>query len=278
MIDDARNSIVFSICLACGIALLNASCGSTGIAPVSSRNSSVDKPQRDTPVNQPASPPKTKVSHYVVVKGDTLYSIAWDHDFDYKDVARWNNIAAPYVIYPGQPIRLTPPDKSRTARSAADQPTPPAATPQATHKPVRDATGEKKVDKQPSIQFTEKIRWQWPTEGGVIRSNSPISKKGIDIAGQQGQSIKASAPGIVVYSGSGLLRYGKLIIVKHNETYMSAYAHNSLLMVKEGEKVASGQQIAKMGQDSNGRALLHFQIRKNGTPIGPIKYLPKIQS
>ena len=259
MIGDTKNCAVLTICMVLGIALFNASCSSSRVAPVSSRESEVSEP---TPTAPPArsipQPPPTQQSHYVVVKGDTLYSIAWDHNFDYKNVARWNNITEPYVIYPGQSIRLTPPTKKPPTQAIMP----------------RDNLAHKKTN----IQATGKLHWQWPTEGRLIRSSSPISRQGIDIGGNQGQAVKASASGVVVYSGSGLLRYGKLIILKHNENYMSAYAHNSLLMVKEGDRVSGGQQIAKMGQNSDGQTLLHFQIRKNGAPVAPAKHLPKIQS
>ena len=108
-----------------------------------------------------------------------------------------------------------------------------------------------------------------------MKTNTPISKNGIDITGTAGQAINAGAPGEVVYSGSGLLGYGRLIIVKHNDTYLSAYAHNKELLVKEGDRVSAGQKIALMGQTTNGRMLLHFEIRKNGQPVNPLDYLPR---
>jgi len=257
------------------ISLLNTSCSTHGIAPVSSRSGEHEK-KPEAPIKKSPSKVVKKPSHHKVLSGDTLYSISWNFNLDYKEVARWNNIREPYVIYPGQSIRLTAP----LAKKTVVKKTIPTKT-----KTVAGKTVEKKPEaakkaskKGESVKFARNINWQWPTKGKLIKSNSPISRKGLDIAGKKGQLIKASGAGVVVYSGSGLLGYGRLIIIKHNETYLSAYAHNSLLMVKEGDSVSGGQQIAKMGQDSNGQPLLHFEIRKNGNPVEPIKYLPKSQT
>jgi len=261
------------------ISLLNSSCGRHGVAPVSSRSGEQEKKTettvKKTSTKSPAAVVK-KPSHHKVLSGDTLYSISWNYNLDYKQVARWNNIRAPYVIYPGQSVRLTAP----LAKKAVVKKTVPSNTKPAVKKPVvkKPEVVKKASKKEEPVKFVRNINWQWPTKGKLIKSNSPISKKGLDIAGKKGQLIKASGAGVVVYSGSGLLGYGRLIIIKHNETYLSAYAHNSVLMVKEGDSVASGQQIAKMGQDSNGKTLLHFEIRKNGNPVAPGKYLPKSQS
>jgi lipoprotein NlpD len=256
------------------ISLLNSSCSSQSPAPVSSRSSEQEKTSRPVVKKTAAKSPSAgvkKPSHHKVLSGDTLYSISWNFNLDYKEVARWNNIRAPYVIYPGQSIRLTAPPVKKTVVKK----TVPSKT-----KPVKkQAEAAKKVSKKDeSVKYARNINWQWPTRGKLIKSNSPISKKGLDIAGKKGQLIKASGSGVVVYSGSGLLGYGRLIIIKHNETYLSAYAHNSVLMVKEGDSVSGGQKIAKMGLDSNGQALLHFEIRKNGNPVAPAKYLPKSQT
>lgn len=261
------------------ISLLNSSCSSQSPAPVSSRSSEQEKKSTPSAKKTAAKPPSAAVkipSHHKVLSGDTLYSISWNFNLDYKEVARWNNIRAPYVIYPGQSIRLTTPSKKK----AVVKKTVPSKTKPAGEKPVKkQAEVAKKVSKKDkSLKYTRNINWQWPTKGKLIKSNSPISKKGLDIAGKKGQFIKASGAGVVVYSGSGLLGYGRLIIIKHNESYLSAYAHNSVLMVKEGDSVSAGQKIAKMGQDSNGQALLHFEIRKNGSPVEPAKYLPKSQT
>ena len=272
-----RHLILFFMCLF--ICLLNSSCNRQSPAPVSSRSSEQEKKSGPTVKKTAAKSPSAgvkKPSHHKVRSGDTLYSISWDFNLDYKEVARWNNIRAPYVIYPGQSIRLTAP----SAKKYVVKKTVPGNTKPAGKKTVeKQAEVAKKVRKKDeSVKYARNINWQWPTKGKLIKSNSPISKKGLDIAGKKGQLIKASGAGVVVYSGSGLLGYGRLIIIKHNETYLSAYAHNSVLMVKEGDSVSGGQKIAKMGQDSNGQILLHFEIRKNGNPVEPAKYLPKSQT
>ncbi len=221
--------------------------------------------------------------YHVVVKGDTLYSISWRYQKDYKQVAGWNRISSPYTIFPGQLIRLKPPvqqangqpvRKKRGIPLKPEQPATLPATPPT--KTVAKPTAKKpaKASAKPALP-SGPISWSWPTRGNIVKSNSPTSKKGIDISGKSGQTIKAAAAGEVVYSGSGLFGYGKLIIIKHNETYLSAYAYNSKLLVKEGDRVNSGQTISYMGQDNTGRTVLHFEIRKNGKPINPIKYLPR---
>ncbi|RMD69280.1 MAG: LysM peptidoglycan-binding domain-containing protein [Gammaproteobacteria bacterium] len=193
--------------------------------------------------------------------GDTLYGIAWKYRLDPRTLARWNRIPPPYIIYPGQRLRLTPP-KSTPARPL------PSKTPKtrkAPPPPPRKAVAKKGIP------------WTWPAFGRVISTFSPRdpNRKGIDIAGRKGQLVYAAAPGKVVYSGSGLVGYGKLIIIKHNENYLSAYAHNERLLVKEGDQVRAGQPIAVMGKTGTDRVKLHFEIRYRGKPVDPLKFLPK---
>ncbi len=190
---------------------------------------------------------------YTVRRGDTLYSIAFGAGLDYREVAAWNRIATPYRIYPGQKIRLVaPPTRSRPSRSTRKAP----KTPQKTDNPVNS--------------------WVWPAQGQVVRAFSANRQQtGIDIAGQRGQGVFAAAPGRIVYAGSGLRGYGKLIIVKHNEVFLSAYAHNRKILAREGIRVAAGQRIAEMGDTGTDRVKLHFEIRKDGRPVNPIHYLPK---
>lgn len=267
-----RYFILLFICLV--TSLLNSSCSSNSVAPVSTRSGVHDRQAGNVVAETRVTTPKVidkKKSHHIVVSGDTLFSISWNYDLDYKAVARWNNIKKPYVIHPGQSIRLTrPPTKETDAKKIL------LTDKKAARKEPRAV--KKKTKSVEPVKYKKTINWQWPTTGQLVKSNSPISKKGLDIAGKKGQIVKASAAGNVVYSGSGLLGYGKLIIIKHNETYLSAYAHNSVLIVKEGDSVSRGQQIAKMGQDSNGQVLLHFEIRKNGIPVDPASYLPKTQT
>lgn len=240
-----------------------------------------------TPKMEPGSTPKRLPAYHVVNKGDTLYSIAWNYRFDYRDIAAWNAINPPYVIYPGQRLQLN--DKPGSVSAPGAQP---ARTPDTALTPgpiiIKRKPGAEAAQKvpapspvppevvQPAPPVADSVTWSWPTQGSIVRADTPIAKNGIDIAGKRGQQINASAPGEVVYSGSGLLGYGRLIIIKHNDIFLSAYAHNSELLVKEGDYVSRGQNIALMGETTNGKELLHFEIRKNGQPVDPLKYLPRI--
>jgi len=216
-----------------------------------------------------------------VQKGETLYSIAWGYGLDYKDVARWNGIYPPFTIFPGQALNLATrksgAQPAPTAKSGQQEITRPRPTEsKEISEPAANKTGEitRQSSPVPAPLPAGNPAWQWPTRGRLLRDNSPTSEKGVNISGKHGQEIKAAANGEVVYSGSGLLGYGKLIIIKHNEIYLSAYAHNSHIFVKEGERVAVGQKIATMGLVSNGKPVLHFEIRKNGKPVDPLKFLP----
>ncbi len=217
---------------------------------------------------------------YKVKKGDTLYSIAWRYKLDYRALARWNAIKPPYTIYPGQRLRMRPGADSRQAK--AQTKTPPRTT-QGGKTQAKTQSAATKTTPAPrtgatSPASTKPLRWTWPTQGQVVRhfSNTNTGKKGIDIAGKPGQAVKATAAGQVVYSGSGLIGYGKLIIINHDKNYLSAYAHNRRLLVKEGERVDAGQKIAELGSTgTTDRPLLHFEIRLNGQPVDPLKYLPQ---
>lgn len=224
---------------------------------------------------------------YVVVRGDTLYGIAFRHGLDYRDIAAWNGIRAPYTIYPGQSIRLTPhgrrvaaapaptsrpapvsaPPASRPPASAPARPAPPADSPP----PARPTTP---APAPPAA--TGPVRWQWPAQGQIVGryvAGDP-TKQGIDIAGNGGQPVNAAADGVVVYSGAGLVGYGELIIVKHTDEWLSAYGHNRRRLVEEGQQVRAGQQIAEMGRTGASRDMLHFEIRRNGKPVDPLQHLP----
>lgn len=265
-------------------------CSGAGVAPVTNRGD-VKEPAATTtqrsakPKIKPAKKPvaQNKAGYHIVNEGDTLYSIAWRYNFDYKKVASWNEIKAPYTIFPGQVIRLKPVLKKKgeslkkpavtakkdTAKKSIPKPKPVAKK---KAKPVAKKS-------KPNVALPKgPVKWNWPTTGKIARTNSPTSKKGLDILGRARQPIKAAATGEVVYSGGGLLGYGKLIIIKHNETYLSAYAYNSKLLVKEGDRVKAGQVISEMGQDHTGRTVLHFEIRQNGKPTNPAKYLPRKRS
>lgn len=203
-----------------------------------------------------------------VKKGDTLYSIARQQNLSHQQLARWNALSKPYPIYPGQTLRLSPPQISSTDKAASAKP--------------REVTNKPKVvvatkDKNDALPKTVK-KWHWPVRGKLkvvsTFNAKDTARKGIKIAGNRGQDIKAAAEGKVVYSGNGLISYGNLIIIKHSNSFLSAYAHNKKLLVKEGQSVNAGETIAHMGTLDKGRAQLHFEIRKNGKPVNPLRYLP----
>lgn len=200
---------------------------------------------------------------HVVQRGDTLFSISWQQGLDYQKVAGWNGIAPPYTIYPGQKIRLYAPNR---AASAVAAPIPPL-------QPVTPPTGSAKGIDSSAVA----VPWQWPANGPILRrfDGQASGKKGISIGGTHGNQIRAATAGKVVYAGSGLIGYGRLIILKHNETYLSAYGHNRELLVQEGDEVRAGQVIANMGSSGTNRIQLHFEIRRNGKPVDPLRYLPR---
>lgn len=262
-------------------------CAGTGVAPVTNR-SEVKEPTATTSQNsskyknnvKKKTVVQNKSGYHTVSEGDTLYSIAWRYNFDYKQVANWNEIKAPYTIYPGQVIRLKSILKKKgtnlknSAESAAEK-TVKQPLPKKEAKPVTKKATQIAKKSPPKSLPKGPVKWNWPTTGKISKTNSPTAKKGLNILGRAGQRVKAAATGEVVYSGGGLVGYGKLIIIKHNDTYLSAYAYNSKLLVKEGDIVKAGQAISEMGQDHTGSTLLHFEIRKNGKPVNPTQFLPK---
>jgi lipoprotein NlpD len=197
----------------------------------------------------------THADEHFVRSGETLFAIAWRYGKDPHDLARWNQLGDGSLIYPGQRIRLTPPAGSTTRSSTqsrpAARPLPPVPT-------------------QPAPPLV------WPTAGkiNVPFGGKPGTGTGVLIDGKAGQAVNAVASGTVVYAGSGLIGYGKLIIIKHNDTYLSAYGYNASLLAKEGEKIKKGQRIATMGEGPERKPRLHFEIRQNGKPVNPQLYLP----
>jgi lipoprotein NlpD len=265
-------------------------------APVSSR-STASEPQAQVvprPGSKPHRPASHASDHYVVRRGDTLYSIAWQAGMEVQELATLNGIRPPYTIYTGQRLRVTADTASRGTPVALRQPieakplvpsapeppppgparadpklaTPPPAKPES--KPQPPASAARKPDYDGN--------WVWPTRGKVIRGfqQNSTGKKGINIGGHPDQPVNAAANGKVVYVGSGLVGYGRLIIIKHSESLLSAYGHNSKLLVAEGDHVAAGQTIAKMGSSGTDRTALYFEIRKDGKPVNPMQYLPRI--
>jgi lipoprotein NlpD len=205
---------------------------------------------------------------HVVQRGDTLHKIAFSHRLDWRDLAAWNRLSDADRIYPGQHIRLSPPGAApRTATPTRPQPTPDARPQPGAPRPVSPSVRAAAVP-TPS--------WRWPVTGPVLWGfgESRRNPTGIGIGGVDGVEIRAAADGEVVYSGSGLIGYGQLIILKHNDSYLSAYGYNRALRVTEGDKVKSGQVIALMGRGPADRPLLHFEIRVDGTPVDPARHLP----
>lgn len=221
----------------------------------------------------PAAAPQASPDVHVVAKGETLYSIAFAYGEDVREVAEWNNIRPPYTIYPNQRIRVTEPPATTPRLRVDSEPAKSPPAQQTAAKPIPDAP----KPTASSATSDQKISWQWPTNGKIIGTYAAkdTGKKGLDIAGKTGQPIYAAAGGSVVYSGNGLRGYGQLIIIKHDDTYFSAYAHNRRLLVKEDQKVNKGQHIADMGNTEAERSMLHFEVRRNGKPVDPLVYLPK---
>ncbi len=213
------------------------------------------------------------VTHHHVKPGETLYSIAFEYGRDYRDVARWNHIRPPYTIFPRQKLRVVP-IKSDIKHNwnKTTQRKPPARG----SKPV--PRGEVRPPRPVVISNSnKKLHWDWPTRGKLVSTFSmrDPGRRGIDIEGKKGQPVRAAAAGRVVYRGNGLRGYGNLIIIKHNESYFSAYAHTERVVVKENEKVKLGQRLADMGTTGFNKAKLHFEIRRNGKPVNPLRYLPR---
>lgn len=253
--------------------------------------------------------PRKNINQYKVQRGETLYSISWRYSLDHKLLAWWNKIPPPFTIYPGQRIYLSPPrgvsyfpprPRVAVAQRPPQHQTYPPRKPSVQRLPtdipdVRLPSANRPVQKSPLTQSpkppagkpqkpvatswvgAKNIRWRWPTQGRVVRrfSESQGGKQGIDIRGRPGQIVTATAGGKIVYSGNGLKGYGELVIIKHNETFLSAYAHNRKRTVKEGAIVNTGQKIAELGNTGASVPMLHFEIRQNGKPVDPLKYLPK---
>lgn len=203
--------------------------------------------------------------YITVQKGDTLYGLSKRHGVSVSSLKQLNGLRAPYTVYVGQKLRLS----TSVARFNTRHSSKPKS--KGISKPSRTST------RISSTTIAPPNRWLWPTKGTVVShfKGRKSTQKGIDIVGKLGQDIKASAAGKVVYSGQGIPTYGHLVLIRHNQNYMSAYAYNKKLLVKEGQTVKSGQVIAKMGRHSMGKPKLHFEIRKNGKPVNPKTFLPK---
>ncbi|MDO9047382.1 MAG: peptidoglycan DD-metalloendopeptidase family protein [Methylobacter sp.] len=292
----ATSKLIFLAMLS---ALLN------GCAPVSPNYAPVSTNYPDTP--------KDETKYHQVKKGDTLSAISLIYDLDYRQLAQWNRIAPPYTIEIGQKIRLSDPNFGNTpihdhmdagAQTKAKQNIVTATATNRISSQKKTAislntksnlTYKPPYKSQPFNNIAEKngsspqkksiisidngnmlkLNFQWPIKGRILKSFSQADNKGIDIAGEMGQDVSAAEAGKVVYSGQGLIGYGNLLIIKHNDLYLSAYANNSRLLVAEGYTVEKGEVIAKVGRAGSNRTSLHFEIRKNGKPVNPVNFLPE---
>lgn len=252
------------------------------------------------PVDERSQPPTTKILHHWVSRGDSLYVIAWRYELDFQQLAAINGLQPPYTLYPGQKLSLAAPNASPQASAPplaqggvrvgkiethsieVGEPESAAAI------VVEDIAPDVAVGAPGAEPVPEKItppiqpplpkggwRWQWPAKGRVAREyDAGNVQKGVSIYTDPGVAVTAAAPGVVVYAGNGLRGYGNLIIVKHSERHLSAYAHNKILLAAENQTVAQGEKIAEVGQDTSQRSRLYFEIREDGKPIDPMKLLP----
>ena len=281
--------------------MLAAGCSSRSLtnAPVEERGTSVPRPVSATPTPPPAVDPKLlpgyenagKAGYYTVKPGDTLIRIGLDTGQNFRDIVRWNNLENPNLIEVGQVLRVVAPVGTTADTGVVTRPVAsgtvatttvaapakpasaaPAATSTASATPIAPAPA---VGPAPAASAGEDdIAWIWPAQGTLIAGFDEAKNKGYDISGKAGDPVVASADGRVVYSGAGLRGYGNLIILKHNNTFLTAYAHNQTLLVKEDQSVKKGQKIAEMGNSDAERVKLHFEIRRQGKPVDPARYLP----
>lgn len=256
-----------SVWVVMAAALLAAGCASRPPAPVVDRS---EPRKAEVPVD----------GYYRVQRGDTLYSVAFRYGLDWRSVGRWNGIGAPYTIYPDQVIRLTEPPPSSAQTRTRPAPVPQAQTrpAPAQHVPTAAPETEREPAPEPAAAAPSgaSTEWAWPVQGRVLRgfqAGDP-SRNGLDIAGQLGEPVRATAAGEVVYSGDGLIGYGELVIIKHSDRMLSAYAHNQSRNVNEGDRVNQGQVVAELGRNDRREEVLHFEIRRDGKPVNPLEYLP----
>ena len=242
---------LFALCLA---VLIAGGCGAL------SGGARTPAAVRDATLEERGGGPRPTV--HVVRPSETLAAIAWRYGLDYRSIARWNRIAPPYVIFPGQRLALRGAEapSARAPAARADSGT-------------GTGTGRKRAAQVAPAPISAG-GWTWPAKGRLIGGFGKGDRGGIDIAGRRGQPVVAARDGRVVYTGSGLVGYGRLVIIKHAGRLLTAYAHNDRLLVKEGQTVRAGRQIAEMGSSGAERVKLHFEVRRDGKPLNPLKFLP----
>ncbi len=214
-----------------------------------------------------------KPGYYTVQKGDTLTRVALDNGQAWRDLARWNNLSNPDVIEVGQVLRVAPPGAAIESNGVVVRPIASSAAASPANGAASAAKPAASVSSPATGAATEDFSFAWPANGQVVAGFDEAKNKGIDIAGKAGDPVLAAADGQVVYAGAGLRGYGNLVIVKHNNTYLTAYAHNQKLLVKEDQKVRRGDKIAEMGSSDADRVKLHFEVRRQGKPVDPSRYL-----
>jgi lipoprotein NlpD len=294
--------------LAAVVVLAGCSSSQPRKAPVEDRGTAVVQPaQPVAPVAapRPAAPVEApqRPGYYTVKPGDTLIRIGLDTGQNWRDIARWNNIDNPNLIEVGQVLRVAGnvPMPVQPNVAAADESTGVVTRP-VTSSAIASSTGASAaapvargaasaaapavaasapaapapapVATAPAAAGEDELTFVWPVGGSLIHGFDDSKNKGLDLSGKQGDPVVAAADGRVVYAGAGLRGYGNLIILKHNNTYLTAYAHNHVLLVKEDQSVRKGQKIAEMGSSDADRVKLHFEVRRQGKPVDPAKYLP----
>jgi lipoprotein NlpD len=296
------------LALSCALAamLVAAGCGTRARnAPVEDRGSSASRqlPGAVDPTIKPLPGIENlgKPGYYTVRPGDTMIRIGLENGQNWRDIVRWNSLENPNIIEVGQVLRVVPPAPAaenlgvvtRPVTSGAISITPvtPGSAPASAASAARPASAPVSapvpavvppVASPPPVVATptpgangdEDVAWIWPAHGTLVAGFDEAKNKGLDIAGKAGDAVLASADGRVVYAGAGLRGYGNLVILKHNSTFLTAYAHNQTLLVKEDQSVRKGQKIAEMGNSDADRVKLHFEIRRQGKPVDPAKYLP----
>ena len=284
---------------AAALAVLISGCASNNRAPVEERKGSVRTPgvvSPGSPVADPEVPASAKPlpgaenagkpGYYSVKPGDTLIRVGLENGQNWKDIVRWNNLDNPNIIEVGQVLRVVPPGTDPAAVSARPvaqarvEVRPLDAKPAATAASATAAVVAAAPPPTPAaplaqvLQGDDDIAWMWPASGAVASPFVEGTSKGVSILGKAGDAVLAAADGRVIYAGSGMRAYGNLLILKHNNSYLTAYAHNQTLLVKEDQMVKKGQRIADMGSSDSDRVQLHFELRKMGKPVDPVKLLP----
>ena len=279
---DNRAHWTCRLALPCALAaalLLAVGCSSNSLnsAPVEDRGTGMSHPAPGDAVKAlPGAENAGKPGYYMVRPGDTMIRIGLENGQNWRDIARWNSLENPNQIEVGQVLRVIPPGSDSTQVVTRPVTSSSIATaPVQTASAARPASAPVSAFPAPVNSGSEEdVGWIWPAQGTLVAGFDEAKNKGLDISGKSGDAVVASADGRVVYSGAGLRGYGNLIILKHNNTFLTAYAHNKTLLVKEDQTVKKGQKIAEMGNSDAEKVKLHFEIRRQGKPVDPAKYLP----